>query len=93
MMWSARETAGSLSPLSQPFDPGEKVVLDERGLGFPSPPGEFPSAPTRFQAVLDQDQDHHQPGSAPGNGMSEPLQAGPDTGPVRLVVDRLIPER
>ena len=75
------------------LSPGQKVLLDSRAPGFPAPPREFPSRPTRFQAVLDQARDTWQIGAAPGNGMSQPVESGPDPGPIRLVIDRLIPVR
>jgi Putative esterase len=73
--------------------PGQSVVLDERALGFPAPPGEFPETPTRFQAVLDQNPDESRIGSAAGNGVSDAVRGEPGDGPVRLVIDRLLPAR
>jgi S-formylglutathione hydrolase FrmB len=72
--------------------PGVAVRIDQRALGFPAPPAEWPSRPTQFQAVLDQVQDDWKIGTAPGNGMSAAVRAEPDAGLVRLVIDRVIPE-
>jgi hypothetical protein len=72
--------------------PGETVRIGQCALGFPAPLGEWPSRQTRFQAVLDQALDDWQIGTAPGNGMSLAVRAEPNAAPVRLVIDRLIPE-
>ena len=73
--------------------PGKTVRLDSTALGFPTPPGEFPTQPTRFQAVLDQAPDTWQIGTAPGNGMSAVVLGKASDLPVRLVIDQVIPER
>lgn len=73
--------------------PGQKVRLGATSLGFPAPPGEFPTKPTYFQAVLDQAKDNWQIGTAPGNGKSAVVEGKAESLPVQLVIDLVIEER
>lgn len=53
------------------FAPGETRVIDDTADGFPGRLSEAPGKTYRAHALLDQDLDHHDPGSAPGNLFSE----------------------
>src|SRR3989442_2597141 len=75
----------------QGLRPGEKVRLDSRALGFPSPPGEFPARPTRFQAVLDQSLDDGRIGTVAGNGVSEAVTVRSAADPIPLTMDQVFP--
>jgi pimeloyl-ACP methyl ester carboxylesterase len=94
-LWA--DSSGSAEPFYaldvQQLPPNQSVRIDQRALGFPAPPTDWPSGLTRFQAVLDQAPDDWRIGTAAGNGYSRVVEAQPSDAPVRLVIDQLVPAR